>query len=616
MKNKNTKKIILICIMSILVFGFIEFVLSNKDYYSIKNKGVTKKNITEIERKEKKDQQIIKYELTEKNTYIDELYLEYKTDAPMVEVKVCQGQKKCENVYKGNKIVSLNKTILSINKKTKNSYIIVKVPKENTFELSKIKVLNVLEFNVFRYLIMLFTFIFSLYALYIIKTKNKLNIPLLFLVFSLCYGTLMAFMNPIHNSWDEKEHFVRAYYTSRANIIMTHDETLPWPVNSTDFLNPAKPLKNPHGFQDFILGSKERSNRTVSDYVPVYYASTAINYLFVPYVFSGIGVMVARIFGGSLLIQYYLGRLFNLLLYSILGYFILKKTKDTGFQKFFFVSLLVPISLFQAASFSADMSTNIFAFMAVAYILAVKFQKGKASKKDLFIITASLALTTMSKLAYFPLFLLVLLIPKEKFSTEKNSKKYKIIMIILSIVLFGMLYLYSSKLGISQWEVENMDAKEQLKYILMHPLSYVAVIFNTFSKCGITYITDFTRLAYNPVDEAITKIVFFLGLYTLAITSSQKLLDKKDKWILAIAILLTFGCSLTSIYLAFNPIGNDYVVGFQARYFIPLYVPIMLLISNKNGLKYSEDKILNVSYIVLIIVYTVLMINMLNIYYM
>ena len=150
----------------------------------------------------------------------------------------------------------------------------------------------------------------------------------------------------------------------------------------------------------------------------------------------------------------------------------------------------------------------------------------------------------------------------------------------------------------------------------MHPLSYVAVIFNTFSKCGITYITDFTRLAYNPVDEAITKIVFFLGLYTLAITSSQKLLDKKDKWILAIAILLTFGCSLTSIYLAFNPIGNDYVVGFQARYFIPLYVPIMLLISNKNGLKYSEDKILNVSYIVLIIVYTVLMINMLNIYYM
>jgi uncharacterized membrane protein len=311
-----------------------------------------------------------------------------------------------------------------------------------------------------------------------------------------------------------------------------------------------------------------------------YYHSTAISYTFVPYIFSSAGIFFAKIFGGSLLIQFYMGRLFNLIAYSLFCYFALKRCKY--FQKIIFAVALLPLVLFQAGTFSADVMTNAFSILSISLILNATFSKDKVKVKDLMLILTSCSIATISKTAYFPIFLLIMLIPKEKYENKKIRILTIVSSIILSLGLFLACTLYASHMGLIQWSVPGVDAKEQLLHIISHPFNYLMVIANTLNTSLIGYMRQGTiSMAYNGELGDIALLIVIFMLFFVGLVNNDKTLNIGKKVILLIAIICCVGATMSSLYLTFTPVNAQTIAGFQGRYFIPVLMPVILLLNNR-----------------------------------
>lgn len=65
----------------------------------------------------------------------------------------------------------------------------------------------------------------------------------------------------------------------------------------------------------------------------------------------------------------------------------------------------------------------------------------------------------------------------------------------------------------------------------------------------------------------------------------------KDKIALLIAVILSWGLTMTALYITFTPVGASDILGVQGRYFAPLLLPFLLIIRNDKVLnKINESK--------------------------
>ena len=120
----------------------------------------------------------------------------------------------------------------------------------------------------------------------------------------------------------------------------------------------------------------------------------------------------------SIALKAYLGRLSNFIFYIILIYFSLKILPFKKFGALFI--LLVPMAIQQNSSLSADVMINSCSFLFISYILYLKYSDKSPKKLEVKhkLLLFSLALIiSLSKIVYFPICLLLFLIPKEKFSS-------------------------------------------------------------------------------------------------------------------------------------------------------------------------------------------------------
>ena len=84
---------------------------------------------------------------------------------------------------------------------------------------------------------------------------------------------------------------------------------------------------------------------------------------------------------------------------------------------------------------------------------------------------------------------------------------------------------------------------------------------------------------------------------------NENLLDKKSKTILGILIFLSIGCIWGSLYVSFTPVGSTTINGVQNRYFIPLIMPLLLLLMTNNvKVNLNDKKIYTIYTVILFIV--------------
>lgn len=453
------------------------------------------------------------------------------------------------------------------------------IVKQSNVRVSNIMIDNTPIFNSIRFMVILL----SLTSLFCVVCYRKFEIKSLtglFVVLSILIGSAMIIASPVlaHVSWDEAIHYKNtnnlfrgktAELTNSDILIMDTGLSLPSTLEENQELMNAVKNNNQRGY-DLLVGTNMiRFN----------------DYIYIP---IAVARRTAEIIGFNPLIQYFLGKVISLLLFvSIMAYAI--HTAKVGKTLLFTIGLL-PISLFQAVSYSRD--SLIIACIAVSLVVLINLfvdEKSKVNFKFVGLFTLPLLIACLAKANYFPLFLLGIFIPKDRFENKKQKNIFKLLIILITILVLSTfaveMLTNGSNLGDSRGD-GHVNVAEQTKVVLNNPINFLNIfIINAAGMLSFLFSDRaIASLAYLGSSSYFIGNIFSIVLLLSVLLDSKKgkELSKKAKILIMFFLLvLIFGISL-AMYLQFTPVGANRIDGVQPRYYLPLIYPFMVcLITSK-----------------------------------
>lgn len=422
----------------------------------------------------------------------------------------------------------------------------------------------------------------------------------LFLLVCISIGLLFCLYIPHTglNSWDEEYHYLRALETSYVDELrMTAQDNLPLFLNGADSFDLNNGLKMMHDSQDSLYRAG-----AISVYSPSFVSPKSVSE-----VFNGIGLFLGRVLG----LRYYqmliLGRFTGMLAYALVGFFAMRKLKSG--KMIVAVCMLIPTSLFLSGAYNYDTYLTGFSILGLSYYFSQwQNRDEKASTRDMFIMIGSLVFACVVKAVYVPLLWIVLFLPKSKFVNRKQQWSYYGFVLLGSLIVV-MSYLLPNLLnggnGMST-DVRggDVDAGAQLALIISDPLRYASVLWRYLRDQYLNFANaqwTLTNMAYHGLMPH--QHLYLLLLFTVAFTDKNEY-DRPfvGRWFAHIGpLVLTAGTLIlvvTSMYLAFTPVGSDTVNGAQYRYMIPLIYPLLAhigsgLVDNKMNRAWYNAVILS-----------------------
>ncbi len=434
---------------------------------------------------------------------------------------------------------------------------------------------------------------FALAILIYCCIKDREKIEKIFLTFMIPVGIFyIAFIIPSYAP-DEQAHMWKAYEISTGKLITTiesdgssHTEV------PTDLLKyqPGKVAK----YLSLIgqVNGKTNYNHTTKK------TSSAQNYSFILYLGSALGFVVSRFLGLNILIGILLGKIFNFILFLVVGYYVIK---IIPFGKILMASyLFMPMVLQQATSFSADAITNIVMFLFIAYVLKLVFQKEKITlKQDVALFILSI-LVGIVKIVYIPILGLILMLAFKKNMTKKEKAIVLPICIIVGAIVAVAMYLFSTKYistnMIPYYEENNVKSSEQIHYIMQNPIEFAKIVKNDWVNKSENYINMLIGSNLGWLNIYVNKIIIYLFLifilFSITVEKNENVLNKKQKiWTILLGIATIIAIEI-AMYISWSGVGTKTIEGIQGRYFIPVGIVLLLTICMKNN--YLKFKNINI----------------------
>ena len=321
---------------------------------------------------------------------------------------------------------------------------------------------------------------------------------------------------------------------------------------------------------------------------------------------ASLGLLFGQLLGLNGTITFYLGRLFNFLLFCILSFLAFR---ITPVAKLLFASItLLPMTLHVAASFSYDATIIGLSLLLTAMCLKGIYSKEKLSSKFLTSLLIVVFLLAPCKLIYTALAFLVFLIPNSNFKTAKVAHIYKALFLAVALLAIIILRIPSviESAGIassSETAVSTLNRRGSeygyfytLSDLTNSPLHTLFILVNTILTCLDSYIMTFVGGSLGWFQPEIKTpwhfflLFFIVLLYAVRQTDSDSIIpSKKVKVVLFfISLLIGFGAVLSMfIGHTFNYELN--VQGVQGRYFLPFAPLLFLLFRTKNTQRKEES---------------------------
>lgn len=436
----------------------------------------------------------------------------------------------------------------------------------------KVKKTNSLFWILTFIIIIIFTFI------YILFVKRKIPIEKQYLIISVIVCLLMIFLTVPFAGHDEIDHFARIYeLTNGSSSIYSGDDWL--------YVKIPEEVINKSLYEQLPahLVSDGYGMRVDMQYTSVY---SAISYI--PQI---IAQKVAQFLIPNSFYWSYFIRLVQAFFCIFCTYYAIKII-PFGKKTLFFITLIP--TYIQAISFiSVDALLVSLSLLFFAKILQLGNSKNKIRKKDYLLLSVLSIVIGVSKLVYIPLCLFLLYLVY-----KKKEDKIPIIIILACTCCFVVLWNFFALKNLSIGQGGN--AIYYIKEILLHPLNFIQImLYSFFSQIG-NHLNDlfggvnswFDNVIY---DSSVFPILFLI-LYLYILNNNENELDNKDKILMIIIILGTILLISISIYISCTPVKYDSIIGIQGRYFLPLLLPLCLLVPKSNN-----KKIFNVSAILSII---------------
>ncbi|MEE3471743.1 MAG: DUF2142 domain-containing protein [Butyrivibrio hungatei] len=409
-------------------------------------------------------------------------------------------------------------------------------------------------------------------------TKDKKSFILIMLLGSAYMLCITPYSVP-----DEQTHY---YNTLRLTNIILHKEDIG--LIDVECVNSEGNVVHINANSSFASILKNyNSDKDIERYEYIYADSQMINLII--YIFPAMGVLLGRVIGGNFLQIFYLGRLFNLLIYAILTSIAIKIIpKNEGLL---FLLATFPICLQQGMSYSYDSLLNGLSFLFIAYVLYVYEKESRVGWEQILYVCVLSCVLTPIKIIYIVLLLFVLIIPVKKFENrrDRNIKFAVIVFMNVVVLLLADMYAIKSKISGKIFDGYTYTLHDLFNKPIYFLHLFSVSFFNSFIEWGKMAIGSMLSGNSLVVPEWI--VLGFAILFLVMLVSEDKFrIDFSQKLVVFFTILMgTIGIMVAAF--AWTPYGMDNIGGMQGRYFIPFILPSIVLIRNFDiiGLKRKVD---------------------------
>ena len=428
--------------------------------------------------------------------------------------------------------------------------------------------------------------LFICYGIYVIATSKEKKYENIYAIFAVIAGVSILFLMAPFNVPDEASHYLRSYKES--TLSFEYDGgyyKFPKPI--TEFI--YKYNRNLHSVQNKLYAENYLSEfgKSVDYNVEAQYETdyrNVVDLSVIPYIPSAIVIFFARLIHLSPLVMFLLSRLVNLTI-SVLGcYWAIKNIPC--FKRVLTIVCLFPIFLQQATAINMDYFTNVVIIMLVSLIFEMIYSKEKIGKREIILLTLLSIGLVLGKFGYFPVLVLLFLIPKEKFN---NRVVEWIIKIGFIIAVLGFSLLINMRLATEQGTAPGQGLEVYgIKSFFTTPFTAVKVLLTTVvARIDQDLLRGFfDNFAYST---AANKAIFPLVMYFVYILL---LFSKDEDDVVELPKLhrvFYIGSSLAIIaivyaiaYSQWTSVGAAEISGLQARYFIA--TSALLYIGASNSL--------------------------------
>ena len=436
------------------------------------------------------------------------------------------------------------------------------------------------------------------YLLYLFLTNKEWSFTRVYLILAIGWCVTMELVMPPISGADEVHHFYSAYHAS--NIMMgikdndIDNQTGDWVQDQSYFLMRAEDFNGlvqvdvtfPDQYR--ILADGDWFHTTDDTNVAINVAPVS-SYR---YIFSGIGITIARMLNWGYSGVLFMGRFMNSLSMIVIGWLCVRLIPVGKTQVISFA--LMPTVLELCCSYSYDNMSILFSLLLLSLCLYFGCRDGRLKAIDLFFIAVAFAVLIPNKVVYATFIIWIFAISFKKWWAMLLSKDWKDYALLaafaaVAVVIVKKLVIKYYWLTVRSilWKFEGATIEQDAtresftaEYIVLHPKETLAFVWDGIKVdfwYNIKHVigSELGHVQLNAwIPTALTVILLILLLAGLFLVRGKRI----KKWQYVVVALGVLVC-ITSIFIGclirFTPVEGSERVQISYRYLIPAYMALV-----------------------------------------
>jgi uncharacterized membrane protein len=406
-----------------------------------------------------------------------------------------------------------------------------------------------------------------------------------FLWLAPAFGLALGALTPPLHGPDENRHLNRAYMIAHGDFWATtrsgiRGNEIPWSVLRMQRRLGPEVAFNADVRQDPARWAAEFTVPLAP--ADVVFASMPSVHSPLPYFPQSLAVALSAGFEPPPVVLSYAARIANLSLWVVAVFFALSLAPSHRWSLFLLTTS--PMALFIAATASADVTTNALAFVWIAWILRLRAERTRVSGRVAIGLTALSTGLGLSKLVYWALTGLLLLIPVESF--DSSGRRLARLAAIALASLIPTLAMFRLASGITELDPVFADADAQWALLRSEPLVFANVLWDSARSEGLGWIQQFVGVlgwldTVLPVYVYPLWVAAFAGVVALESPTPGGLgrFERALLWAIPLAVWLAV---LFNGFIRWTAPDESVVRSFQGRYLIPV-VPLIAIACQRRS---------------------------------
>lgn len=423
-------------------------------------------------------------------------------------------------------------------------------------------------------------------------------------------GALFCFANPPFQAPDEANHFLRSWSVSEGHLDFDYARTYPDDVarlveafpgawvsahTSQGLAEDENGSPKSYTSQGYALKQRGEGARpeSAADSFAAYFAANAagekpaalhepIVVMVLPFLPQALGIFLARLLGFGALGCLYGARLANLAVYAALCYAALRGCRR--YQPVFLAVMLLPLSLFMAGSVSYDASLLGFYYLTASY-----YCRDEITDKDVYWFFFAFLMMNSAKPYLNLLWLaLPLILPRSAWKTRWKKWQVAAVSLAAALLLTRLVEWYGVAFRANYPDAafdrmlgaEVVSQMGQLRFILGNLPRYAAVMLGTLyenqffiGQLGVFGWLDLPIPLLNLASPVLLCLAAALSVHE---KSSLRLVPAVGLGGLSAVYIAG---AMTAMYITYTPVGMVRILGLQARYFLPAFLMLAVLLA-------------------------------------